>query len=1025
MIGRSGVGSIQLSDTERTPSEHSSAGEEAIKEDSKAKKSQQPLMAKKDSLLRTLDVTIQENFLSPDSSDEDEDSDMQSPGESVSGPLPMPSPDALPTTPTMSHEASQGTVRTPTLSIHPPSPAVSMAEANVRIAEKSLSLAENQYDTADPRAEYPEEQRGQLLGPTGLVFKNLLATRMALSSRQPAGSRQLRLPQGRRQRGRHVQALHAPKSGVLLRMRLLQLLLPQKKGMRLDYPYKAPCDALASRPRRRQPSQGSSSGSQNTSDSETGAAARRRAAKGRSEVLKEEQSRHSVIDEEVPVGEEEDIYLGPVFSRQPSLGPASPVGAKQHSRLLDSSGRALVGSSKIIDSSVRSGDCLSLHLSRVQIKASSCAFAAILGDGSVATWGKAEYGGDSSAVQDQLKNVQQIQASVDAFAAVLGDGSVLTWGDAQRGGDSSAVQDQLKNVQQIQASENAFAAVLGDGSVVTWGKAEYGGDSSAVQDQLKNVQQIQASGGAFAAVLGDGSVVTWGNAEYGGDSSAVQDQLKNVQQIQASCGAFAAILGDGSVVTWGDAQRGGDSSAVQDQLKNVQQIQASFGAFAAVLGDGSVVTWGDAADGGDSSAVQDQLINVQQIQASEYAFAAVLGDGSVVTWGKAADGGDSSAVQDQLKNVQQIQASFGACAAILGDGSLVTWGHAFHGGDSSSVQVGVQSLEALMGRRKADRMISRHNSRSDADLSGALGGLDTLSLAGSYAPSMAPSPHVAAAMMRNESWTPKFSPVAAGSFVMSECARDPDGLKSQEPKQQDKEKLSVRILNGVSGEEEVRFDAPLQGDTEQQFLLTLDCLCLRYAGQALGGLNWLNPETHALDRFQRRKCDVRMVEELWDSWMKAKDTEKGAVLLLLGLLGPPPVRLKDLVPDKVVCGSQPVFVQLDTSVLEAGRVYHVAFTCQKSFHTYMEEARVLPRNKGVEVAVPLMGVLSREGLYDVNLVIEGTWRSDNRKVLTVGSSESELDSSSTTKSQSSSSFVPIDRSEGRSDYAHHDEADIG
>ena len=27
-----------------------------------------------------------------------------------------------------------------------------MAEANVRIAEKSLSLAENQYDTADPRA---------------------------------------------------------------------------------------------------------------------------------------------------------------------------------------------------------------------------------------------------------------------------------------------------------------------------------------------------------------------------------------------------------------------------------------------------------------------------------------------------------------------------------------------------------------------------------------------------------------------------------------------------------------------------------------------------------------------------------------------------------------------------------------------------------------------------------------------------------------------------------------------------------
>ena len=146
--------------------------------------------------------------------------------------------------------------------------------------------------------------------------------------------------------------------------------------------------------------------------------------------------------------------------------------------------------------------------------------------------------------------------------------SVVTWGSAAHGGDSSAVQNQLKKVQQIQNVKNggigggAFAAVLGDGSVVTWGRAATGGDSSAVQDQLKNVQQIQASFGAFAAVLGDGSVVTWGSAASGGDSSAVQDQLKSVKQIQVSACAFAAVLGDGSVVTWGSAAPGGDSSAV-------------------------------------------------------------------------------------------------------------------------------------------------------------------------------------------------------------------------------------------------------------------------------------------------------------------------------------------------------------------------------------------------------------------------------------------------------------------------------
>ena len=52
-------------------------------------------------------------------------------------------------------------------------------------------------------------------------------------------------------------------------------------------------------------------------------------------------------------------------------------------------------------------------------------------------------------MQNQLKNVQQIQASSSAFAAIVGDGSVVTWGSAGCGGNSNSVQNQLKNVQQI------------------------------------------------------------------------------------------------------------------------------------------------------------------------------------------------------------------------------------------------------------------------------------------------------------------------------------------------------------------------------------------------------------------------------------------------------------------------------------------------------------------------------------------------------------------------------------------------
>jgi hypothetical protein len=38
--------------------------------------------------------------------------------------------------------------------------------------------------------------------------------------------------------------------------------------------------------------------------------------------------------------------------------------------------------------------------------------------------------------------VQQVQATAGAFAAILADGSVVTWGDPHTGGDSSAVRDQ-------------------------------------------------------------------------------------------------------------------------------------------------------------------------------------------------------------------------------------------------------------------------------------------------------------------------------------------------------------------------------------------------------------------------------------------------------------------------------------------------------------------------------------------------------------------------------------------------------
>ena len=187
-------------------------------------------------------------------------------------------------------------------------------------------------------------------------------------------------------------------------------------------------------------------------------------------------------------------------------------------KLVTVEGRVLTDPEESLQAAVQEGEHLTAVAQRTILAASSVAFALWrCGDDQILAWGDFESGGCGKL---QLGNVQQVQSATNgAFAAILADGSVDAWGEPDYGGDCSAVQHQLRNVQQLQATNGAFAAILEDGSVVAWGAPLYGGDYSAVQDQLINVQQIQRTGSAFAAILADGSVVAWGHPEYAGDCS--------------------------------------------------------------------------------------------------------------------------------------------------------------------------------------------------------------------------------------------------------------------------------------------------------------------------------------------------------------------------------------------------------------------------------------------------------------------------------------------------------------------------
>jgi len=96
-----------------------------------------------------------------------------------------------------------------------------------------------------------------------------------------------------------------------------------------------------------------------------------------------------------------------------------------------------------------------------------------------------------------LENVKKVHSTDGAFATILENKSVVTWGSPDHGGDSSAVKDELRHVEQIHpAKGGAFAAILADRSVVTWGHPSAGGDSFEIHGFLADfadVDQIQDS----------------------------------------------------------------------------------------------------------------------------------------------------------------------------------------------------------------------------------------------------------------------------------------------------------------------------------------------------------------------------------------------------------------------------------------------------------------------------------------------------------------------------------------------------
>ena len=111
------------------------------------------------------------------------------------------------------------------------------------------------------------------------------------------------------------------------------------------------------------------------------------------------------INVALPSGHAELLTPLPSSTLQDVRTKAQLAFGKKHLRLITAKNRVLVDFERTLEeTAIGDGECLTALVLQPQLAATKVAFALWCpGDSAVATWGEADFGGDSSEVRDQLQ----------------------------------------------------------------------------------------------------------------------------------------------------------------------------------------------------------------------------------------------------------------------------------------------------------------------------------------------------------------------------------------------------------------------------------------------------------------------------------------------------------------------------------------------------------------------------------------------------------------------------------------------
>ena len=406
------------------------------------------------------------------------------------------------------------------------------------------------------------------------------------------------------------------------------------------------------------------------------------------------------------------------------------------------------GSVQLLGDSTRNEfDKIKAELAQVKvtsITATESGFAALRVDGSIIAWGYDV----SASDQDKLVSfapgidpnrphdtahlgAKRIVATGGAFTAIMGDGSLLTWGKASHGADFTGVERVLNNNEvkfvDVVANESAFAALTDGGKVVAWGNISNGG-ATAVNPEADYPDWLYAD--RENNIFSDWVYTDYSDGNGGIDFAQVHDTLvyvgavfptdsaqlnSGVTAIYANNKAFTAIKAGGKSQTWGADTALPVEIATQLSKDTIKRVFAEDNLFIAELTDGRLVQWGkiygllDPEGNPYGTPLPAEQLNgdlkVKDVAISSSMAIALLDDGSIVSWGSRQKNAitpnygfnntvtPSILVDDNLyngtlamKQITTVVDSGNFFTFLHADHSTSTWGTSWGGGNSLYVQ---------------------------------------------------------------------------------------------------------------------------------------------------------------------------------------------------------------------------------------------------------------------------------------------------------------------------------------------------